>query len=343
MFDLKTTYLGLALPSPLVVAASPITRTVDACQRLEDAGAGAIVLFSLFQEQIVQDGGDRMDAPGERDWAATFRYLPDAREFRLDPDDYLEHVRNVKKAIGIPLIASLNGVTGGEWTVYARLMEDAGADALELNLYQLPFALALPGEEIERRYVELVHEVARRTSIPLAVKIGPFFTNVASFAHRLVAAGADGLVLFNRFYQPDVDLESGEMVHHPHLSAPAETGLTPLALYWTAVLHGRVPADVSASGGIHRAEDVLKAVLAGATTVQLASALMANGVEWLGWVHGEVAEWLEGHGHRSLDELRGQASYGRVTSPGAVSRANYLRVAATTHPPGLPWKLIRGD
>jgi dihydroorotate dehydrogenase (fumarate) len=341
--NLKTTYLGLELPSPLVVAASPLTRTVDACQRLEDNGAGAIVLFSLFQEQIVRESGDRFAAPGEEGWAATFRYLPDPSEFRLDPDDYLEHVRKVKNAVAVPVIGSLNGVTGGEWTVYARLIQDAGADALELNLYQLPFALEVPGEEIERRYVDLVHDVTRRTSIPLAVKVGPYFTNLDNFAHRLVAAGADAVVLFNRFYQPDVDLESQEFVHHPRLSSPAEPGLTSVALHWTATLHGRLPADISASGGIHRSEDVLKAVLAGAATVQLASALMANGVEWLGWVHTELVEWLETRGHRSLDELRGRASYARLTSPGAVSRANYLRLAATTHPPGLPWRLIRGD
>jgi dihydroorotate dehydrogenase (fumarate) len=341
--DLRTSYLGLDLPSPLVVAASPISRTVDAVQRLEDAGAGAVVLFSLFQEQIVRASSSRSVSGGEDDWASTFRYPPDAREFRLDPDHYLEHVRKTKQATGIPVIGSLNGVTGGEWTAYARLIEDAGADALELNLYQLPFELDLSGEEIERRYVELVHQVARRISIPLAVKIGPYFTNVAAFAHRLAAAGADGLVLFNRFYQPDVDLESGELAHHPRLSAPAEPGLTPLSLHWTATLHGRVPADLSASGGIHRAEDALKAILAGADTVQLASALMASGVEWLGWVRAEMVEWLETRGHRSLEELRGQASYARLTAPAAVSRSHYLRLAGTTHPPGLPWRLLRGD
>ena len=343
MPNLKTTYLGLSLPSPLVVAASPLSRTVESIQHMEDAGAGAVVLFSLFQEQIVADSGDCFRSAAETAWAATLQRMPDTREFRLAPDDYLEHVAKAKKALGIPLIGSLNGATSGDWTVYAHLIEQAGADALELNLYQLPFDLEMPGEELERVYLQLVRDVARRISIPLAVKVGPYFSNLASFAHRAVAAGADGLVLFNRFYQPDVDLDTLEVAHGVKLSAPAEPGLAPLARHWIASLHGRLAADLVASGGIHRAEDALKAIAAGASTVQLASALMANGVEWLSWLHGELAEWLESHNHRSLDDLRGLAAYDRVKSIGAVGRADYLRVAGTTHPPGLSWREVRGD
>jgi dihydroorotate dehydrogenase (fumarate) len=341
--SLKMTYLGLPLPSPLVAAASPLSRTVETIQRMEDAGAGAVVLFSLFQEQIVAESGDRFRASGELAWAPTLEYLPAPSEFRLDPDAYLEHVRKAKAVLGIPLVASLNGATPGDWTVYARLIEEAGADALELNLHQLPFDLEVSGEELERLYLELIHEVRHRTSIPLALKLGPYFTNLASFAHRAVAAGADGLVLFNRFYQPELDLASLELAHHPRLSTPGEPGLAPLALHWIATLHGRLPADLVASGGIHRADDVLKAILVGASAVQMASALMANGVEWLGWVRSGLVGWLEEHHHRSLDDLRGQASLRELRDPAQHGRANYLRVTGTTHPPGLPWRLIRGD
>jgi dihydroorotate dehydrogenase (fumarate) len=316
--SLKMTYLGLPLPSPLVAAASPLSRTVETIQRMEDAGAGAVVLFSLFQEQIVAESGDRFRASGELAWAPTLEYLPAPSEFRLDPDAYLEHVRKAKAVLGIPLVASLNGATPGDWTVYARLIEEAGADALELNLHQLPFDLEVSGEELERLYLE-------------------------SFAHRAVAAGADGLVLFNRFYQPELDLASLELAHHPRLSTPGEPGLAPLALHWIATLHGRLPADLVASGGIHRADDVLKAILVGASAVQMASALMANGVEWLGWVRSGLVGWLEEHHHRSLDDLRGQASLRELRDPAQHGRANYLRVTGTTHPPGLPWRLIRGD
>jgi dihydroorotate dehydrogenase (fumarate) len=345
MMDLSTTYLGFRLPHPFMPGASPLSADFDTVRRLEDAGAAAIVLPSLFEEQIeAEETGSASFLRGhEQSHAEAVSYFPLADEYAMGPERYLEHVRRVSAAVRVPVIGSLNGTSPEGWLDYARLIQDAGADALELNLHQLPFALDLPGEEIERRYLDLVHDVARRLSIPLAVKIGPYFTNVAAFAHRLAVAGADGLVLFNRFYQPDVDLESGELAHSPRLSAPAEPGLAPLSLHWTATLYGRLPADLSASGGIHRVEDALKAILTGASTVQLASALMANGVEWLGWVRGELVEWLETHGHRSPDEVRGQASHARLVAPGAVSRANYLRFAGTTRPPGLPWRLVRGD
>jgi dihydroorotate dehydrogenase (fumarate) len=341
--DLATRYLGLNLASPLIPSASPLSRTLDTIRRMEENGAGALVLFSLFQEQIVAENGDRFVAPGEVAWAATLEYLPDAREFRLGPEEYLEHVARAKAAVGIPVIGSLNGAASGQWTHYGRLIEQAGADALEVSLYQMPVGLGLSSDDVEKLYVELVREIRSTIAIPLAVKIGPYFGNVADFARRLTAVGANGLVLFNRFCAPDVDLDALEMVHRPRLSSPGEPITAQVALHWIATLRDRVPVELAASGGIHRAEDVLKAIAAGASVAQMAGALMTNGVEGLRQVNADLKVWLAEHNYRSLDQLRGRASYAALAAPGAYSRAKYLRLTGGTHPPGLPWSLVSGE
>jgi dihydroorotate dehydrogenase (fumarate) len=344
MIDLSTTYLGLELANPLVPSASPLSRTLDALRRMEDAGAGAVVLHSLFEEQIEAESDelDRALELGAESHPEARSYLPDPAEFRLGPDQYLEHIRKAKAALAIPVIASLSGVRGGAWVRYAREVQEAGADALELNLYYLPSDLGLPPGLIEAGYLEVVREVRARATIPLAVKIGPFFTGLLWTAQRLGEAGAEGLVLFNRFYQPDVDLEALEVVAQPHLSSPLEPQALLLPLRWIALLHGRTPLDLAGSGGVHSHEDVLKLLLVGARATMMASALLLNGIEHLGKVKLELIRWLEEREFASVAELRGSMSQRALADPAAFERAHYVRALGTTHPPRLPWSMVRG-
>jgi dihydroorotate dehydrogenase (fumarate) len=322
MIDLSTTYLGLRLPHPLVVGAGPIGDDLDAVRRAEDAGAAAIGLRSLFEEQLRLEELTH-DAHRGHHSAEAASYLPPVSDYVLGPDAYLEHLAKVKRAVAVPVIASLNGVTDDGWLHHAKLIADAGADALELNVYAVG---GDPGEDaaaVEARLVAMVRHVVRETPIPIAVKLSPFYTALAHTARALVDAGARGLVLFNRFYQPDIDPEALDVSLRLTLSTPAELLLR---LRWLALLRGRIDASLAASGGVHSGQDALKAVMAGADCVQMMSALLHHGVEHLATVRGDLASWLEEREYESLDQAKGSMSLARSPRPEAYERANYIRV-----------------
>lgn len=330
--DLSTTYLGLRLASPLVPSASPLSHSLDTIRRMEDAGAAAIVLHSLFEEQIeferrVLDRYLSESADSSR-WEAS-SYYPEPADFSLAPDEYLEHLRRAKAAAGIPIIASLNGVSSGGWIKYARLIEQAGADALELNVYSVPTDQRLAGARIEETTLELVRQVRESLSIPLAVKLSPFYSSIAHIAHGLDQIGVDGLVLFNRFNQPDIDLETLEVVTQPLISSDVEGEALRLSLRWIAVLHGQIAADLAATGGVHSARDVVKLLLVGANVTMLASALLVHGVERLHTIERDLLAWLEEHEYESVAQLRGSMSQRCVRDPAAYERAQYIRTVGT--------------
>ncbi len=329
MIDLSTTYMGIPLRSPLVPSASPLSRSLDQVKRMEDAGAGAVVLHSLFEEQV----GWAPDEP--HPYAGSRRgdqYMPTAAEFALGPDEYLEHVRRAKAAVAVPVIASLNGTSGDGWLRYVRNLAEAGADALELSIHYLPTDPFLPGRAVEQVHVRLVQEAATKAAVPVAVKIDPFFTSVPAMARALSEAGARALVLFNPVWAPEVDPESRSLVPGPLLSSPGDRPGAALALQWIAFLHGRVQADLAASGGIHTARDAAKAIVAGAAVVMMASALLANGVDHLRAVRDELAEWMERQGCASVRELRGSLDHSSVPWPQLYERAQYVRAAGTADP-----------
>jgi dihydroorotate dehydrogenase (fumarate) len=323
--DLTTTYLGLQLPHPLMPGASPLADDLDTVRRLEDAGAAAIVLRSLFEEQVDQEEAatEQAIAHGAESFAEATSYLPSAAEFAFGPDDYLDHLARVKAAVSVPVIASLNGTTLGGWLAYARMMEVAGADAIELNVYQLATDARETGGTLERRISAMVHTVTTSVHVPVAVKLSPFYTALAHFAGELDAAGAHGLVLFNRFYQADVDVERLEVAPTLHLSDSSELLLR---LRWLAILAGHVKASLAASGGVHTVQDVVKAVMCGADAVQLVSVLLRHGPDRLASLRVELAQWLEEHGYASLSEARGSMSLLRCPDPKAFERANYMRI-----------------
>lgn len=331
MPDLSTTYLGLHLSSPLVPSASPLSRNLDTIARLEEAGAAAVVLYSLFEEQINFESHalDRyLSTSADSFWEAQ-SYYPEPAEYTLHPEQYLEHIRRAKARVGIPIIASLNGVSPGGWTRYARLIEQAGADALELNIYFVPTDPLLDSAEIEEGTVELVREVRRGLGIPLAIKLSPFYTNVAALAHRLASAGADGLVLFNRFNQPDFDLDLLEVVPRPLISHDGDGEALRLPLRWVAILHDLVPIDLAATGGVHSAQDALKLLMAGADVTMLASALLLHGPNHLRGIRADLHAWLEEREYESVSQLRGSMSRHRVAEPAAFERAHYVRTVGT--------------
>jgi dihydroorotate dehydrogenase (fumarate) len=322
--DLRTTYLGLELASPLVAAASPLSGTLDGLQRLEEAGASAIVLQSLFEEQIEHHQmqlHDLLEA-GSDSFPEARHFFPGLDDYNTGPEPYLRLLEQAKSRVKVPLIASLNGVSRGGWTRYAKLLEDAGADALELNVYFVAADPTVTSAEVEERYLELVRDVAGAVSIPVAVKVGPYFTSLANMAVRLVGAGARGLVLFNRFLYPDISLERMKVVPTLHLSTSDEARLP---LRWIAILRDRVDASLAASSGIHTAQDVLKMVAAGADVTMLASALLRRGPDYLHQVEGGVRGWLEANDYRSLSVLKGSMSQATSPNPGALERANYMR------------------
>jgi dihydroorotate dehydrogenase (fumarate) len=333
MMDLATRYLGLELESPLVMSASPLSEHVDNLRRAEDAGAGAVVLHSLFEEQMQIESRD-LDhhlAHGTHSFAEALTYFPDMTAYNAGPDGYLEHVRRAKAAVEVPVIASLNGVSSGGWIEYARKIEQAGADALELNVYFVPTDPFMTGAEVETMYVDLVRDVRRSIGIPLAVKLPHFFSSIPNLALRLDEAGADGLVLFNRFYQPDLDIERLEVVPNLVLSTPAELRLR---LRWVAILYGHLHADLAVSGGVHGAEDVLKAMMAGASVAMMTSALLAHGVDHLARVRAALVAWMEEHEYVSIRQMRGSMSQRAVAQPAAFERANYLKVLRSYTLPG---------
>jgi dihydroorotate dehydrogenase (fumarate) len=325
MIDLSTRYLGMDLANPLVVSASPLCEDLATLRALEEAGAAAVVLHSLFEEQLTIESYDldHFLAAGADTYPEALSYFPDMTDYNTGPGGYLDHLREAKAAVRIPVIASLNGVSQGKWLEYAHLLESAGADALELNAYFLPTDPDQDGATVERMYLDLVKAVKRQVQIPVAVKLGPFFSAPVNMARRLGEAGAEGLVLFNRFYQPDFDLEALDVVPHLALSHSSELLLR---LHWVALMHGRVRSDLAITGGVHTAQDVLKALMAGANVAMLTSALLKHGVGHLTKLLSEVRAWMEEHDYESVRQLQGSMSYQNVAEPAAFERANYLRV-----------------
>jgi dihydroorotate dehydrogenase (fumarate) len=324
MLDLKTTYLGLPLRTPLVVSASPLSRDVDGIHRIEDAGASAVVLYSLFEEQLRQEE-DELEyhlTAGTESFAESLTYFPQANEFHTGPEGYLDHIRRAKAAVRIPVIASLNGSTLGGWTKFASEIQHAGADALECNIYFIPTDANLTGDAIETVYFDILRAVKSAVTIPVAVKLSPFFSNMANMAKRLDEGGADGLVLFNRFYQPDIDLEALELRPNVLLSTPQALRLP---LTWIGILYGRVHASLAATGGVHGPEDVIKLLMVGANVTMLCSALMRNGVNHLRHVERGLREWMEEHEYESVGQMQGSMSQIRCPDPGAFERAQYMR------------------
>lgn len=323
--DLSTKYLGLDLPHPFMPGASPLVEDMDTVRRLEDGGAAAIVMNSLFEEQLVHEQMATvasLDKPADS-YAEALSYFPEPDTLALGPEEYLEQLRRIRDAVDIPVIGSLNGTTKGRWLEYAGLIEEAGAHALELNVYQLATDPEESGADLERRTLEVVEEVRQRIQIPIAVKLSPFYSALAHFAKQLVAAGADGLVLFNRFYQPDIDVEELEVERTLHLSDSSELLLR---LRWLAVLSGNIEASLAVTGGVHSSLDAVKAVMTGAHAVQLVSALFRRGPEYLGGIRQRLEEWLVEHEYESLEQMRGSMSLVRCPDPAAYERANYMHI-----------------
>ena len=322
--DLKTKYLGFDLSHPFVAGASPLIYNLDTVKKLEDAGASAIVMHSLFEEQIIQQevGMDYVERHGDSSPEAT-SYFPQASNFKLGPEKYLEQIQAIKETVDVPVIASLNGLDEGTWVEYAKLIEQAGADALELNLYFLPRSDDESSSIIEQRAFQTVRMVKQFSNIPLAVKISPYFTSIPNFAHRMEEAGANALVVFNRFFQPDIDIEELETVPSLKLSTSDELLVR---LRWIAVLYHRYHLDLAVTGGVHTPEDAIKSIMAGSDCVQMVSALLKNGPEYIGIIRRKVAQWMEEHEYESLEQMKGSMSYIHSPNPDVVGRANYMKI-----------------
>jgi dihydroorotate dehydrogenase (fumarate) len=325
--DLTTTYLGLKLRTPLVPSASPLSEDIDGIKRMEDAGASAVVLYSLFEEQLRQDRLElnKQMEQGTFSSPEALTYFPEPEEYHLGPEDYLKHIANAKKSVRIPIIASLNGSSPGGWTRYAKLVQQAGADALELNIYYIPTDMNLSAGEVEQTYLDVLKAVKAEITIPVAVKLSPFFTNFANMAKRLDDAGADGLVLFNRFYQPDIDLETLEVKPNILLSTPMAMRVP---LRWIAILYGRLHANLAATSGIHRATDVLKMLMVGADATMLCSTLIRHGVGQIKTIEKDLVAWMEEHEYESVSQLKGSLSQKNCPAPSAFERAQYMKALA---------------
>ena len=323
--ELSVKYLGLTLAHPLMTGASPFVDDLDRVKRLEDAGASAITMHSLFEEQISGEevATARATETHANSSGEASSYLPDPPDFHLGPDEYLEQLRKLKKAVRVPVIASLNGTTRGGWLRFAKLMQEAGADALELNIYDLATDSETRGDAVEERMISLFRAVKKDVTIPVAVKLSPFYSSLSNLAKQLDQAGADGLVLFNRFYQPDINVEELEVERSLQLSTSSEL---PLRLRWLAILSGRVRPSLAVTGGVHTPADVIKAIMAGAHAVQLVSALLQRGPEYLRVLRGEMARFLEEHDYESLDQMRGSMDLLACPDPKAYERANYMHI-----------------
>jgi dihydroorotate dehydrogenase (fumarate) len=328
MIDLSTKYLGLDLKNPVVVSAGPLTKDIGNVRKLEDNGAGAIVMHSLFEEQINLESNalDQFLSSGDDVSAEAMNMFPDMTSYNIGPEQYLEQIRKAKAAVKIPVIASLNGVSTGGWIRYAKLMEEAGADALELNIYYLPTDPQMTSTQVEEMYCQLVANVNASVRIPLAVKLGPYFSAMANVAKHLDMAGADGLVLFNRFYQPDFDLENLEVVPTLMLSRQNELKQR---LTWVAILYGKINADMAVTGGVHTAEDVVKCMMAGAKVAMTTSALLEQGIGHLKTVVSDLTKWLEDHEYESIKQMQGSMAQKSVANPAAFERANYMKVLSS--------------
>lgn len=329
--DLTTSYMGITLKNPIVPSASPLSESVDNIRQMEDAGAAAVVMYSLFEEQITLESHqlDHYLSYGVESFAEALSYYPEMETYKVGPDDYLNRVRQAKEAVDIPVIGSLNGVSTGGWIEYARKIEEAGADALELNVYYIPTDLKLTGAEVEQMYLNVLRDVKKTVSVPVAMKLSPYFSATANMAYRLAEAGADALVLFNRFYQPDFDLENLDVVSSLVLSTPYEMRLP---LRWVAILYGRVPVDFAITSGVRAVDDVLKALMAGAKATMLASELLQNGIPRIGQILDGMAKWMEEYEYQSVEQMQGSMSQKSVAEPAAFERANYMKMLSSWRP-----------
>lgn len=325
MADLKTRYLELDLAHPVVASAGPLSKDVDGIVALEEGGAAAIVLFSLFEEQIRRQAAavERLVGVGANSFAESLSFFPEMPRFEVGPTRYVDLVRSARRAVKVPVIASLNGTTEGGWVDYAKRLADAGASAIELNVYFIPADLELSGRDVEDRYVDILTSVKRAVSIPVAIKLGPFFSSFGFMAKRLDEAGADAVVLFNRFYQPDLDIEGRQVVPSLELSSPREIRLP---LLWLGVLFGKLRSNLAATTGVEGVTEVVKYLMAGADVVMTTSSLLRHGPKHLGTLRRELSEWLDAHEYASVTELRGSMSLDKVPNPTAFERANYLRI-----------------
>lgn len=336
--DLSTKYLGLELENPLVPSASPLSKSMDGIKRLAEAGAGAIVMHSLFEEQINANSMeiDHFLSSGTESFGEALSYFPEMESYEVGPDSYLEHIREAKESVQIPIIGSLNGVSDGGWIEYAQLIEEAGADALELNIYYIPTDPNKSGAEIESMYLEVIRSVCKSVNIPVAVKFGPFFSSIPNMVKKMTQLGAKGLVMFNRFYQPDFDIRTMEVVPNLILSTSDELRLP---LRWTAILYKKVVADIAITSGIHKGSDVIKGILAGANVTMLASELLSNGIHRIGEIKSEMIEWMELYEYDSVNQMRGSMSQVNTPEPAAFERANYMKVLQSIKedPTGKLW------
>ncbi len=328
--DLSTRYLGMQLRTPLVASASPLSHALSGIRSLEDAGASAVVLYSLFEEQLHKEALElelHLNA-GTESFAESLTYFPHSSEFQTGPEEYLNHIRKAKEAVDVPIIASLNGATLGGWTKYAKQVEQAGADAIECNLYFIPTNMEILGSDIENNYIDILREVKTSVNIPVAAKLSPFFSNLANAARRMDLMGTDGLVLFNRFYQPDIDLEELEITPNVLLSSPQDLRLP---LTWIGILYGRIRANLAATSGVHGSEDVIKLLMVGADVTMMCSALLLHGVSHLAQVEKGIRQWMEEHEYESVQQMQGSMSQLRCSDPAAFERAQYMRAVKGLH------------
>ena len=329
--DLSTTYMGLSLKNPIVPSSSPLSYNLDNIRRLEDAGAAAVVMHSLFEEQITLESHqlDHFLSYGTDTFAEALTYFPDLDSYNVGPDQYLNLISDAKNAVGIPIIGSLNGVSSGGWIEYASRIEEAGADALELNVYYIPTDVAMAGATVEQMYLDIMRDVRKNVSIPIAMKLSPQFSATANMASRLAEAGADALVLFNRFYQPDLDIEDLEVTPHLVLSKSRELHLP---LRWVAILYGRVPVDLAITTGVHNHVDVLKGIMAGAKVTMMASELLRKGTTRIDKILGRMNRWMQEHEYESVAQMQGSMSQQAVAEPAAFERANYMKILTSWRP-----------
>jgi len=322
--DLTTKYLGLKLKNPIVPSASPLSKTLDRVKRMEDAGASAIVVYSLFEEQIEHEANEfeHYMSYGTESFAEALNYFPKPDEYNLGPEEYLKHITNLKKSTGIPIIGSLNGVSKGGWMKYAKLIEEAGADALELNIYYVASNIKEDGAKVEEIYLRDFRAIKSTVKIPVAIKLSPYFSSIGNMATRLDEAGADGLVLFNRFYQPDIDLDKLEVI--PNLELSTSNDLR-LPMRWIATLYGKVKASLASTSGIHNYQDVLKALMVGSDVTMVCSELLANGIGRISEILGDLEKWMEKNEYSSIEMMKGSISQKSVADPAAFERANYMK------------------
>ena len=324
MADLTTRYLDMELRTPLVASASPLSQEVSGVRQLEDEGASAVVLYSLFEEQLRRESLElhHFLSAGTESYPESLSYFPEPPEFRLGPEEYLDHIRKIKDAVQIPIIASLNGCSAGGWIDYATKIQEAGANAIECNIYWIVTDFDMTSAEVEQHYLDILWAVKAAVHIPIAVKLSPFFSNVGNMCKRLDAVGADALVLFNRFYQPDIDLETLDMKPNVLLSTPQSMRLP---LTWIGILYGRIKANLAATGGVHGAEDAIKLLMVGANVTMLCSTLLRHGVKHLRTIEQGMREWMDAHDYESVKQMQGSMSQLRCPDPSAFERAQYMR------------------